>query len=132
MIERSRRPATGRVADRAVVIEISGNVVRVCGAGVIRGVTIVARARGVAVISVGMALRAAHGGMRPGQREAGQVMIEGGGLPAVDRVASGAVMAELIVGVFRVRGLGVVRRVTGIAFRGGIPVAARMTSGTRR
>ena len=88
-------PAVGRVTDLAVVGEVAGGMVRVVCPFEVHLMTRPAIARQTVKLASRMARRAISGSVSAGQREIGRLMVEGGGLPGVGGMASGAVVVEL-------------------------------------
>jgi len=130
MIERGRGPAARRMARGTIVIEIAGDVIGVCRAVVVRLVTVEAGAGRARVLPIDMALRAIHRRVRAREWKPGQVVIKRRGVPAVDRMAPGAVMTELASRVIWIACLRVIRRMAGIALARGVRVAVGVTSRT--
>ena len=87
MVERSRRPCGIIVAGRAIVREISRDVVRICRCLEIALVALVAACIMELIIAVGMAALAGYSIVFPCQRKRRGVMIERRWLPYIHRVA---------------------------------------------
>lgn len=75
------------MADRAILREAGGSVIRIGGALILRLVARVARGTQAGELSAYVALRALQGRMRAGQREAGGAVVECGAGPIGSAVA---------------------------------------------
>ena len=125
VIEGGTRPRGGVVAQRAGGGERRRDVVGVGGALVILLVAGVAGRGRVCVLPVDMATGAGHGGVRPGQGEAGGVVIEAGRNPGCGAVAHLALLREArgrVIGIIGVLKILQVAGDTGRAQVGELPI----------
>jgi len=95
VVECRRGPGVHPVADRAIMLEIIGHMVRVADTDVVAFVTCDA-VRGCARVTVSMARNTIDREMRPLEREVCLVMIEVRGLPGIGVVTSVASMTEIV------------------------------------
>ena len=119
MIERCGRPRIGGVTDRAVVIELSLNVVGVVDLLVILLMTRPAIGRRAFVLAADVTGDTAHRNVRSGEREIRTGMIEGGRFPRGRSMTVRAVMTELILHVIGIVHLLVISLMARPAIRGG-------------
>ena len=103
MIEHGSLPLDGRMANRAILWESGGRMIRVGCAVEIRQVARYAGCGSTGVGSVGMAPQARGGRMGSRQRELRRAMVEGRALPLSGIVALCAGLAETCGRVIRVR-----------------------------
>ena len=127
-----RRPSGRRMAGRAGVADVIGNVVERSGSheiGLVAGITIGRSAAGES--SRGMAGNTGRRSMQTGQRETGGRVIESGGLPDTGRMARRAGVTDTGGDVVRALGAGKVHRVASVAV-GWCPavVSGSMAGGT--
>ena len=113
VIESRARPCSGGMAGVASGRETGGLVIWIGRVVVVRLVATHAGRRQCRVIVVHVAVRTGHGGMRPGQRECGRIVIESRAGPVCGAMAHVARSREADLRVHRVIRVVVVGLVTG-------------------
>ena len=117
MIERRRVPVGRRMTLRAIMVEVTRDMVRVRRPLEIGLMALIAIGIHQLVVAVGVACRALHGDVRTRQREARGTMIECRRVPVGRRVTLRAIMVEIAADVVRVCRLLEIRLVTLVAVR---------------